>query len=48
MPSGTATIILFTGKRASEWPNLLAVQELYEIYEAQEKNLLERHKTSVV
>lgn len=37
--SGTATIILFTGKRVSEWPNLLAVQDLYEIYEAQEKKI---------
>ena len=27
-------IILFTGKRVSQWPNLLAVPDLYEIYEA--------------
>lgn len=39
MASGTATIILFTGKRVSEWPNLLAVQDLYGIYEAQEKKI---------
>lgn len=32
--SETAIIILFTGKRVSEWPNLLAVPDLYEIYEA--------------
>lgn len=30
----SSIIILFTGKRASEWPNLLAVPDLYEIYKA--------------
>lgn len=48
MASETAIVILFTGKRVSEWPNLLAVPDLCEIYEAQEKKLLGRHKTSVV
>lgn len=30
----SSIIILFTGKRVAEWPNLLAVPDLYEIYKA--------------